>query len=237
MYFLPMQAADKDKEGHFLRSALFAPTHPLSRGLVMAFQFNAGFPAKNMERLTITPGNIAMAGLQQPDVIGTQAEGQYYHFDGSTSSIIVNNANGLTSSRYGTILGRIWMGTDAASLCLVGANNATGSPDWKWSFEHGGTVAKGVFIASGAAGYFNTTGTVAAGWHDWAQVFNGDLTGNAARLQCYVDGAAPALTLVGTIPATLNPVTTIYIGRSAGGTYRNAYMSQVLFYNRALPKG
>jgi hypothetical protein len=225
-----MRRAEIDREGHYLHTALISPTHPLGRGLVKSLFFNSGFPVRSMERLQATSNELANGGFQQADVIPNNGEGPYYHFDGTTSYIIITTPLGIASTNQATILMRAYY-TQTTDMIIMQFDHLTS--DFKFGFEIGNPNL-GRFITTGATNYAQITAAVATGWHNYAFVFNGTLAGNAARIECWLDGTLPAVTYVGTIPAASPAFQRLWIGRTAGGTYKSCYITQILIYNRAL---
>jgi len=89
------------------------------------------------------------------------------------------------------------------------------------------------YATTGNYGRFAYTSTA---FTIWNSVYDGTLSGNAARLELYRDGAQQALTFTGTIPGALASAAGYTVGRPHGSNlaYWDGDIAEVIVYDRTL---
>ena len=86
-----------------------------------------------------------------------------------------------------------------------------------WVFAHEITSAGKLAWVQSDSSYGECAGIATGGWHQVAWTFDGTASGNANRLQIYIDGSSQALTFSGTIDSQLNNTGQAYnLGRIGG---------------------
>ena len=121
----------------------------------------------------------------------------------------------------------------------TGAGGSAGpfSGDNRFSFDWY-TDNKLYFSAEDTAGggNYGTTPVLSLGWHRVVGVFNGALTGSAARLKVYIDGIQQTLVFAGGgIPVALGSgVGPVTIGRDSVTHYDSGSYDDLSFWSRAL---
>jgi len=91
--------------------------------------------------------------------------------------------------------------------------------------------------SSNAIATANQSGYSTGVWYYYCSVYDGSQTGNAARLQLYINNVNKTLTYDATVPSipyNNNTTTSIGLGSGAGYNYFNGSISNVNIYNRAL---
>jgi hypothetical protein len=205
---------------------------PAARGLRIFIPFYYNFPEDAFfSKSPMRPDIIRAAGITRADFVEDAA----LYFDGPNTSDYVSilNSCDLAGASQATIIGRGYHYASTNS-CGVAACALTG--DIRFGFFVN-SANQMITWAQGITGY----GAVAcgpAGYNIWATVFNGSLTGNAARLKLYKNGVQQTLAYTGTVPATLSPgLTRLDIGRYiANGTsgFAFTWMVWLAVWNRAL---
>lgn len=123
--------------------------------------------------------------------------------------------------------------TASGNLC-GGGKGSSNSLRWELVKYSDGNVY--YLICNGGVTYGSVAFTDAL-WHTYAMVYNGAGSGNAGRLQGYVDGRPRTLSFSGTIPATTASVANTFgIGRIPGDVlyYATGHIAATWIYSRAL---
>lgn len=124
------------------------------------------------------------------------------------------------------------LGYRATTGDAIAANIQTGSTNWfEISIRSDGN---GYFVAANGGVNYCLKAISLVGWHHYAFVFDGTLTGNS-RVQPYVDGVAlSGLTYAGPFPSTLGSGGTMRLGAIQAVAFGKATLDDVRLYNRAL---
>lgn len=171
------------------------PSHPLAAGLVGYWLFGEGLGAPT----NLVTGEIAPL-VNSPT--WTEGEtGPILNVLGSSSQY-ANAGIGIPAMVSGasrlTVMARVYRASSSDTIdVLPGTSNAV-----NWGFTWQGTGFLYFGVATGTQAYGNIANTQ-TGWHDFAAVFDGTQTGNANRLQGYIDGVLQTLSYLNTIPSTV----------------------------------
>ncbi len=142
-------------------------------------------------------------------------------FDGSNDYLDCGDVNEMDSTTKLTVSSWIKKNSTFTSVAIISKPTTAAASVYQTSFwASSSTLQSTVNNASNAYGYVSTNDT---SWHHVAMIYNGNLSGNANRLNLYLDGTA-STSFVNSIPAsTANQINNLVIGYDAyGGTYTSA---------------
>ncbi len=168
-------------------------------------------------------------------VIGNRIAGQLAgngtSFDGSNDYLNCGDVTQLNSTTKYTITG--WMKRTASSGFMSMFNKYSNSSN-VISTDFYSTTFYGITSSSGGSTLTATNNDTS--WHHIAMIFNGNLSGNANRMNAYNNGALMSLSFSGTIPASTANLSSVpvYIGRDDyAGPYGNGRADEVRVVNLA----
>ena len=167
------------------------------------------------------------------------ANGGSIVFDGS--STYINTTIKLFTTQQFTIYFWIKVNLFTGTACSGAVSNSLYSIFGTTAIYQGFTNTFSACVQTGANS--NSTGTVTQSnyptgvWHNYCAVYDGSQTGNAARLQLFINAVNKTLTYDATVPSNPynnNTNTRVGFGPAGNYPYFNGSISNVNYYSRAL---
>lgn len=152
--------------------------------------------------------------------------GRCLSFDGTNDYVEIADGSTLSNTTAFTL--DLWVYQDAASgTRVIGAKGP--NPAVAWLVQIGTTTLR---VALGNTGdYGECAWPSVAAWHHLCVVYNSGGTGDAGRLQVYIDGAAQVLAFTGAIPAVLpNASEPTQFGAWNGSVFWNGDLDEIAWY-------
>lgn len=156
-------------------------------------------------------------------------------FDGVNDYVDCTRQSWLEGASQASLL--VWFKRRVASaMVALGKGYATGNERYGIEIYTDGNIYLDPTASIANYGYFASNDAL---WHHLAMVFNGAGSGNAGRLQGYLDGVSKSLSFAGTIAAATQTLNTgsFEIGRFrflSATEYTDGNFDEVCLYNRAL---
>jgi hypothetical protein len=156
--------------------------------------------------------------------------------DGTAGYVDFGTPAGLNGATNCSWAGWMWKASNAVSAAMGAtggiASGGTGARFAGLWFTDGNFYCS---ISSGGSGPFGSVAVSGFGWHRFLCAYDGTQTGNANRLQVYIDGKLQSLSFTATIPATLGACGPFAIGRDATDRYSaGLYADPTLWAGRTL---